>query len=81
MEKAITGEIERIDLNLGVLPGQDKPNVVVGHYCLDLEFAVARDDDGERLRRRDHSSDRMHHELLNDPVTEGPANSVSICEE
>jgi len=31
-------------------------------------FAVTGDDDGERLRGRDHPSDRMHHELLNDPV-------------
>jgi hypothetical protein len=27
-----------------------------------------RYDDGKRLRGRHHSSDRMHHEPLNDPV-------------
>src|SRR5258707_2479955 len=38
------------------------------HHCRDPEFAVTRYDDGQRLRGRDHSSARMHHELLNDPV-------------
>ena len=31
-------------------------------------WAVTRYDDGERLGGRHHSTDRMHHELLNDPV-------------
>ena len=68
MEETITCEIERIDLDLGILPREDKPDIAVQHDCLDLQFAVTRDHDGKRLRRRDHSSDCMHRELLNDSV-------------
>src|SRR5215467_14259795 len=67
MEKAIAGEIERIDLDLGVLPGDDESDIAVRYHCFNLKLAVTWDDDRERLRSRDHASDRMHCELLDGP--------------
>ena len=68
MEETITREIERIDFDFCILAGDDKPNVAVRNHCLNFEFAVARDNDRERLRRRDHASDRVHCELLDDSL-------------
>jgi hypothetical protein len=80
MDETMTREIECIDLDLGVLPGEDKSHVTVRHHCLDLDFPVTRYHDGERLRGRDHSSDRMHPELLNDPVDwRGQHLQLALC--
>src|SRR5262249_51445728 len=64
VQEAVAGEIESVDLDLGVLSGLDKADVAVGHHGLDFEPAVAGHDHQQRLRRGDHAADGVDRELL-----------------
>ena len=68
VENAVPGEIEGVDLDLGVLAGTDEADVAVGHHRLDLELAVDRHQHEQRLRRRHDAADGVDGELLHDAV-------------
>ena len=71
LQQAVAGEVEGIDLDLGLLPGVDEADVAVRHHGLDLELAVGRHHDQQRLRRRHDAADGVHGELLHDAVDRG----------
>ena len=68
VQQPIAGEVEGIDLDLRFLPGMDKADVAVRDHRLDLEMAVRRHDDEQRLRRRHHAADGVDGELLHGAV-------------
>src|SRR6266568_930685 len=68
MEEPVAREVERIDLDLRLLPRMDEPDVAVGEHGLDLELTLAWNHDGEHLRRRYYASHRVNRELLHDAV-------------
>ena len=68
MQKAVAGEIEGVDLDLGFLSGVDKADVAVRDHGLDFQSAVARHDDQQRLGGRDDAAYRMDRKLLHHAV-------------
>ena len=79
VEQAVSGEIEGIDLDLGLLAGVDEADVAVRHHRLDLELAVERHHHEQRLRRRHDAAHRMHRELLHDAVDRRGQASAARC--
>ena len=77
MQQPVAGEVEGVDLDLGLLPGLDEADVAVRHHGLDLEAAVGGHHHQQRLRRRHHAADRVHGELLHHAVDRrGEASAV-----
>ena len=71
MDKPVAGEVEGVDLDLDVLADMDEADVAVRHHRFDLEMAVGRHHDKQRLRRRDDAADGVHRKLLHGAVDRG----------
>jgi hypothetical protein len=67
-QQAVAGEVEGIDLDLGILARAHEADIAVRQHGLDLEPALARHHHHQRLCRRDDAADRMHRKLLHHAV-------------
>ena len=68
VQEAVAGEIEGVDLDLGILASTNEADVPVRHHCLDLQMAVLRHNDEQCLRRGDDAADGVDRKLLHDTV-------------
>src|SRR4029079_18785479 len=68
VKQAIAGEVECVDLDLGVLTRVHEADVSVRDHHLRLKNGVCWHDDRQLLCRCDNAAHRVHHKLLNDAV-------------
>ncbi|HEV3178503.1 MAG TPA: hypothetical protein VGZ72_21090, partial [Stellaceae bacterium] len=71
MEEAVAGEVEGVDLDLGILARAHEADVLVADHGLDLEPAIGGDKDHHRLRRRHHATHGVDGDLLHHAVDGG----------
>ena len=63
-QQTVTGEVECLHLDLGLLPDLHETDVAVRHHRFDLEPALGRHNDEQRLGRGHDATHCMHGELL-----------------
>src|SRR5262249_56451251 len=68
VQQAVSGKSKRLDLYLGLLAGMHEADVAIRHHRLDLQMAVERHDDKQRLCRRHDAPHRVDCKLLHDAV-------------
>jgi len=62
-QQAVTGEVECLHLDLGFLLGLHETDVTVRHHGFDLEPALGRHNEEQRLGRGHDAAHGMHGEL------------------
>lgn len=64
VDRAVSGVVECLDLDLGLLRNSDEADILVFEKCLDFNDVLLRHNLHQRLCRRHHAADGMHCQLL-----------------
>src|SRR5471032_3114835 len=68
MKKAVPCEVERINLDFGILARMNKADIRIRYFRFDLDGAFGGHNREQRLRWSNYASHCVHGKLLDDPI-------------